>query len=152
MCESGGMCSRVYRRLRGHNAPVDPEGEKAVPARSAPIRRKLQQAEQQGKCACAMLTRNTGQVHVAAHSAVDVCNVADGSRPRIEAQIACLAAPGTQPCQAGKIIVDTTPSRSAGAVALTVRTKQGSSLPGSSAREHRKRVTVAATSICIKVA
>ena len=124
--------------LRGYDAPVNPKREKAIPARGAAIGGKAEQAEQPGEHAHSMLARNALQVHVAAHSAMHIPDISDGSRPGIKARVASSAAPGPQPCHSHQVVLDTSSAGPAGTVAMTDRTKQIFFTPGKSAKRIRE--------------
>ncbi len=126
--------------LRGHDAAVNPKGEKAIPARSATIRGSAKQAVHPGEQAHPMLARNALQVHVAAHSAVHVGDISDRSRPGVKARVAGSATPGAQPCHSCQVILDSSSARTAGTVAMTDRTQQILFTPGKSIKRIRENL------------
>jgi hypothetical protein len=123
-----GIRSLIDRMLPGHDALINAEGKKSVPARSATIGGKSQQAEQPGHYAISVLAGNALQIHVPAHSAMHITDIPDGSRPRIKPQIAAPTAPWPQKCYPDQVVLQAAPSRSARTVAMTDGTYQ-SSLP-----------------------
>ena len=118
---------RLRRLLRGNNAAVNPKREEAIPARSAAIRGSAKEAVHPTEHAHSMLARNALHVQVAAHSAMHVPDVSDGSGPGVKTQVADPATPGTKPGHSHHIIFDTAATRAARTVAMTGRTKQGCS-------------------------
>jgi hypothetical protein len=117
-------CSHGTRR--GHNTPVHPYGKKAIPARSATIRRSAKQTEEpsETKHTLAVFTGNALQIHVATHSTMHVGDITERSRPRIKPPLATPASPGTQECDPDNIVLHTASARTMGTVTLTGRTKQ----------------------------
>ena len=116
--------SLIDRMLPGHDAQENAKGKKSIPAGSASISGKAEQAEQPGHRARPVLAGNALQVHVAAHRAMDIRNIADGSRPRIKSQIAAAAAPGPKKCYPDQVVECTAPSGAPRTVAMTNWTNQ----------------------------
>jgi len=106
------------RMLRGDNAPVRADGKKTVSAWGTTIRGHAKIPEDPGKRACAMLTGDPLQVHVAAHSAVYESRVTNRRPPGIKSRIAVLTTPGTQPNDANQIIFHAISAGTAGTIAL----------------------------------
>jgi hypothetical protein len=115
---------RLHGLFRGHNAAVNPEREEAIPAGRAAIRGGAKEAVHPTQHAHSVLARNALHVQVAAHRAMHVPDVSDGSGPGVEARVADSATPWAQPGHADQIIFRTAPTRPAWTVAMTDRTKQ----------------------------
>lgn len=116
--------SLVDRMLPRHDAVEDANGKKTISARSAAIGGKTEQAEEPGHGARPMLAGNALQIHVAAHPAMHVKNVAYGRRPGIKPQIAASAPPGPQQRYPHQIIDNAAPSGAAWTVAMARGTYQ----------------------------
>ena len=127
-----GRCLRpcFCGTLRGHDAPIRPNGEKTIPAGSAPVRGKTKQAEQPGEFARPMLAGDALYVHVATQFAMHEANVRDWRSPAIKSQSATLATPGAQHGDPDDIVLQTPPAGTARAVALADRAKQSGVSPG----------------------
>ena len=91
--------------LRGYDAPVKPKRKKAIPAGIAPVGGKAKEAKRPGEQAHPMFARNALQVHIAAHSAMYVPDISDGSRPGKKTRVASAATPGTQSCHSYQVIL-----------------------------------------------
>src|SRR5271169_2408182 len=119
--------SLVDRVLPGHDTPVDAQGKKSVAAGSAAIGGKTQQAEQPGHGARSVLAGNALQIHVAAHPAMHVENIANGRRPGIKSQIAAAASPGPQQRYPDQVVDQAAPPGAPRTVAMTGWTNQSRS-------------------------
>ena len=116
--------SRLDRLPRRNNAAIDSEREKSVAARRAAIGGSAQQAENPRKRSHSVLAGNALQVHVAAHPAMHVLNVVQGSRPGVEAGVTRLAPPGTHAGDSHEVVFCAAPAGTARTIAMTDGTQQ----------------------------
>ena len=116
--------SRLDGLPRGNNPAIDSEREKTIAARRAAVRGSAQQAKYPRERSYPVLAGNALQVHVAAHPAMHVLNIVQGSRPGVEAGVARLAAPGTHPGDSHEVIFCAAPAGTASTIAMTDRAEQ----------------------------
>jgi hypothetical protein len=119
--------SLVDRMLPRHDTVENPNGKKSIPAWRAAIRGKPEQAEQPGHGARSVLAGNALQVHIAAHAAMHVANVAYRSRPGIKTQIAAAAPPRAQERYPNQVVQHAAPAGAARTVAMAGWTNQSRS-------------------------
>ena len=132
----GCFLSGFHGNLRGHDAAVKPQREKAVAARGAAVGGRAEKPKNPGEHSHAVLAGNSLHVQVPAHSAVHVADVPDGSGPRIKTQVAGAATPGAQSGNSNRVVFDTASARAARTVAMTGRTKQIHFTPGKSGKKN----------------
>lgn len=116
--------------LGGNDPAVRAHGKKAVPAGGAPIRGKMQQAEQPGEGSAPVVPRNPLQIHVPAERTMREAHIPNSYGPGVEARVTVPASPRTKQRKPNQVVLDALPAGTTWAVALAGGTNHFSSPQG----------------------